>query len=79
MIKKVYWFLCEVPFILVRVYRHLNFLDGVSKNLQISNLVKIRPVGAEVFQADGRSDGRTDGQMTKVIVAFLNFANVHKN
>jgi hypothetical protein len=41
--------------------------------------MKIRPVGAEVFHADGRRDGRTDRQMTKVIVAFRNFANELKN
>jgi hypothetical protein len=26
------------------------------KNIQIPNFVKIRPVGAEVFHADGRTD-----------------------
>ena len=31
--------------------------------------MKIRTVGAELFQADGRTD------MTKLIVAFRNFAN----
>jgi hypothetical protein len=39
--------------------------------------MKIRPVGAELFHANGRTDGRTD--MTKVIVAFRNFANASKN
>jgi len=33
------------------------------------NIMKIRRVGADVFHADGRTD------MTKVIVAFCNFAN----
>jgi len=50
--------------------------------------MKIRPVTAELFHADGwtygRTDGRTDGQtdrqsdMTKVTVAFRNFANGSK-
>jgi hypothetical protein len=31
--------------------------------------MKIRPVGAELFHADGRTD------MTTLTVAFLNFAN----
>jgi len=31
--------------------------------------MKIRPVAAELFHADGRTD------MTKLIVAFLNFVN----
>jgi hypothetical protein len=35
--------------------------------------MKIRPVGAEVFHADGRTD------MTKLIVAFRNFARAPKN
>jgi hypothetical protein len=32
------------------------------------DLIKIRPLGAELFHADGRTD------MTKLIVAFRNFA-----
>ena len=35
--------------------------------------MKIRPVGADLFHADGRTD------MTKPIVVFSNFANAHKN
>jgi len=38
----------------------LIFLDRFSKNTQISNFIKIRPVGAELFHADGRLDGQTD-------------------
>jgi hypothetical protein len=37
-----------------------------------SNFMKICPVGAE-FHVDGRTD------MTKLIVAFRDFANAHKN
>ena len=42
--------------------------------------MKIRPVGAELFHADGGADGRTDGHtdMTNLIVAFRNFANAPK-
>ena len=43
-----------------------------SKNTEISNLIKIRPVGAELFHADGQTD------MTKLTVAFGNFANASK-
>jgi hypothetical protein len=39
--------------------------------------MKIRPVGTEVFHADGRTDGRT--LMTKLTVAFRNFADKSKN
>ena len=39
--------------------------------------MKIRPVGAELFQTDSRKEGQTDRQtdMTKLIFAFRNFAN----
>jgi hypothetical protein len=36
--------------------------------------MKIRPVGAELFHADGRMDRRTG--ISKPIVAFLDIANV---
>ena len=39
----------------------------------ISSLVKIRSVGAELFHADRQTD------MTKLIVAFRNFANLPKS
>jgi hypothetical protein len=38
--------------------------------------MKILPVGAEWFYADERTDRRTD--MTKLIVAFHNFAKAPK-
>jgi hypothetical protein len=38
--------------------------------------MKIRPVGAELFHADGQTDRQTD--MTKLIAAFRNFADVPK-
>ena len=43
----------------------------------MSNITKIRPVGAELLHAEERTDGRTD--MTKPTVAFRNFANALKN
>ena len=39
--------------------------------------MKIRPVGAQLFHAEIREDGRID--ITKVIVAFRNFWNALKN
>jgi len=38
--------------------------------------MKILPVGAELVHADGWTDRQTD--MTKLIVAFCNFANAPK-
>ena len=48
-----------------------------SKKSQISNLIKIRPVGTELFLAGGRADVRTD--ITKLIIVFRNSANALKN
>jgi len=42
------------------------------KNVEIYNFIKIRPMGEEMFHADGRSD------MTKLTVAIRNFANAPK-
>jgi hypothetical protein len=53
--KNVYWSCCKVPFILVLFYWHLIFLGKFSKYPQISNLMKIQPMGADVFHADGQS------------------------
>jgi hypothetical protein len=51
------------------------FLHFFSKNIQISNIIKVRPVGVGLFYADIRmdrlNDGRTD--MTKIIVALETF------
>jgi hypothetical protein len=46
----------------------LDFFDRLSKNTQIPNFMKIRPVGAELFQRD----------MTKAVVSFRNCANTPK-
>jgi hypothetical protein len=45
---------------------------GFSKNNQISDVMKIRPLGAELFHAVRRTD------MTKLVVAFPSFANAPK-
>jgi hypothetical protein len=82
MMKNVHRVLCKVPVILVRLERTLNFIDRFSNNSQISDFIKIPPVGARLFM---RTDGRTKGQrnrrtdMTKLVFAFRNFANAPKN
>jgi hypothetical protein len=42
----------------------------------MSYFMKISPVGAELFHAERRKDGRTE--ITEVIVAFRHFANAPK-
>ena len=63
-------------FILVIFKRNLSFLDRFSINSQISNLVKIRPVGAALIHADRRSDRLIDTM--KLIVASRNFLDMSK-
>jgi hypothetical protein len=58
-------------------FKELNFLDRVLKNTNISNLMKICPVGPESFHAVRWMDRQTD--MMKVKVALCNFVNAPKN
>jgi hypothetical protein len=46
--------------------------DFREKKAQVSSLIKIRPVWAEFFHADGQT------HMTKLIVTFRYFANAPK-
>ena len=62
---------CKAP-IIIFWFQWLNFLDRFSMKTEISNFMKIRPVGAEIFHAERRTD------MTKLIVAFRNFGNAPK-
>jgi hypothetical protein len=41
----------------------LNFLCSFSKNTQVSDFIKIRPVGAEFFNTDRRTEKQTDRQL----------------
>jgi hypothetical protein len=47
----------KCPFFLSYFNETLNFTDRFFKNNQAQVFVKIRPVGAELFYADGRTDG----------------------
>jgi hypothetical protein len=49
-----------------------NETDRFSITIRISCFIKIRPVGTELFHADGQTD------TTKLIVVFRNFANATK-
>ena len=56
MIKNVYRSSCTVPVIVVvRFSVNCSFLDIISKNSQISNLMKISTVRAGLFCADGQT------------------------
>jgi hypothetical protein len=48
--------------LLLSDFNETNFLDQFSKNTQISNFMKIRPVEAGIFHAEGRTDLWTDRQ-----------------
>jgi hypothetical protein len=56
MIRNVHRSSCKVPVILVRFELNLGYLDRFLKNTQIPNFMKFRPVGAELFHADGQTD-----------------------
>jgi hypothetical protein len=66
MIKNEYWSSRKVSVILVRFKCISNFPGKFSKNTQISNSIKIRPMGAELFHADRQTD------TTKLTAAFRN-------
>ena len=56
----------------------LEFSRQVFEKRSNSNFMKIRPLGAELFNASGKAEGiRTD--MTKLTAAFRNSANAPKN
>jgi hypothetical protein len=50
----------------------VNFLYRFSKNSQIPNFIKIRPVRADFFNAEGQTD-------VTELIAFRDFVNAPKN
>jgi len=40
--------------------KETNFLERYSKNSELLNTMRIRPVGAKLLQADGRTDRHDD-------------------
>jgi hypothetical protein len=69
------------PIILIIRYWNLKFLDRFFRNSQMSNLMKIHPVGAELLHANRRMDGLNDGHtdLTKLTATFHSFVNATKN
>jgi hypothetical protein len=75
MIKNVYWHSCKVSTTLVRFERILSFFDLLSKNSNIK--FHENPSSGSLVVPRRQRDGWTD--MTKLIVAFRNFAKEPKN
>jgi hypothetical protein len=65
----IYVILLYYIYIRLHVNHMFYFLDRFSKDPQISNIMKIRGVGAELFHVDRQTD------LTKLIVTFLSFPN----
>ena len=55
-----------------RIFSELEFFRHFSRSAKISNFLKISPLGAELFHADGQTG------MTKLTVGFRNFVNAPK-
>jgi hypothetical protein len=55
----------------------MNYRDRILKSTRVPNFMRNRPVEAQLFHADGGTDGQTD--MTTLTFAFRIFANVRKN
>jgi hypothetical protein len=73
MIKMYVGLHVKYPLFLSSFNKHLIFLTDFRKNHQISNFMKIRLMGTELFYSDGRTN------ITKLTVAFRNLAKASKN
>jgi len=68
-IKNVYRYSCAI-------LTKLEISPKIFEKYSNPNFMNIRPVGAELFYADGWKDEQTD--MTKLLIAFRKFANAPK-
>lgn len=68
---------CKVIVIFVRFEWNSNILRRFWKNVQMSNYMKIRPVGGGRVVTCGRTDTQTE--MPKLIIALRNFTKAPKN
>jgi hypothetical protein len=74
MIKKIILDFVSSTVILIRFLWNLNFLDIFSKHAQVSNLMKIRSVGAELIHRDEWMD-----RLDELVVAARSFADAPQN
>ena len=63
---------CKYSLILLD-FKKLEISRQFLRNIQVSNFMKIRPLGDELFHADEWTDRQAD--MSKVIIAFRNFSS----
>ena len=63
----------DIKYLLFLSY-FLDYLDRYSKTSLMSNFMKIRPVGAELFDAGRQTDRQRDRNDEANRVFFLNFA-----
>jgi len=72
-IINVFRFSCKVS-VIIRFSSKLNVLDKFSESTQISNFIKIGPMGAKLFHADGQRDrhDEANGSFTQFSEKRLN-------
>jgi hypothetical protein len=61
---------CKVPIIPVRFYGNFSSVCRFSKNTQITNFLKILPVGVEFFHADKRKDWKNNEEADSRFLQF---------
>ena len=66
---------CKKPVFWRQILRSIKFSRQIFENPQISNFMKILPVGTESLRVDGRTDTDRLTYMAKLIVAFRSFAH----
>jgi len=59
-INNVFWSSCEAPVILGQILMTLDISQEIFETYSKMNFISIRPVGEELFHANGRKDRRTD-------------------
>jgi hypothetical protein len=55
----------------------MNFLDRLSEQIKVSDLMQILPAAAKLFHAGGRTDGLTE--MAKLLIAIRISSKASRN